>query len=317
MNDRAPIFLHGILFRSGTNYLARLLELHPDCALSSLPEDWLLADSDRLTRYVDAVSERWNWDPAWNIEPDAGEHLVRHLGDALVSFLHARSEEAHGKRLVTKTPGVQALPNFFRLFPNAHLLILIRDGRSVVESSARSFGYPPNQVTSWWTHAAGQIVDFDCTHRGSGLPYRLVRYEELTRDPRREMGKILRFLDLDPQAYDFSQIESLPVFGSSTTRSASGEWEWKISPGSGDLGSLERWSDWSRGQHERFNWTAGERLEELGYQAKRSSDHQLLWLCAKLWWLVKDLLRSARALVLTGSLRLVKRMEPVERTWSQ
>ena len=46
---RAPIFVHGILGRSGTNYLTEMLALHPACAVSRIPEDWLLAKSECLT----------------------------------------------------------------------------------------------------------------------------------------------------------------------------------------------------------------------------------------------------------------------------
>jgi hypothetical protein len=293
MNDRKPIFLHGILSRSGSNYLARLLELHPDCALSTLPEDWFLADSHYLTRYAETLNQRWGRELAWNIEPEAGEDLVRHLGGALVSFLRSRSDPTDTRRILTKTPDVQGLSNFFRLFPDVDLLILIRDGRSVVESSVRSFGTSANQVARWWARAAGQIIDFDHAHQGSGHRFRLVRYEDLVHDPRKEVTETLHFLNLNPQRYDFSLIDSMPVYGSSTTREESGEWKWKVSPANDQLGSLERWSHWKRGQHERFNWIAGERLEALGYRPKRFSGRWLPWFCVKLSWFAEDLLRRA------------------------
>lgn len=57
-----PIFIHGILPRSGTNFLWDLLRLHPDCAPARVPvdEDWFLAHSDHLVHFVDDVGAAWD-----------------------------------------------------------------------------------------------------------------------------------------------------------------------------------------------------------------------------------------------------------------
>jgi len=128
----------------------------------------------------------------------------------------------------------------------------------------------------------------------------VVRYEELIREPAREMSEILSFLGLAPETYDFQGIEKMPVFGSSNTSNESGDWEWKISDDSGNLGALERWSDWSRNQHDRFNWIAGRQLEKLGYSVVQFSDRKWLRSCKKIVWSVEDLLRRAHAM-LTGN----------------
>lgn len=281
-----------MLPRSGSNFLAQLLEIHPDCVVSSIPEDWLLAESRILSRYATAVARRWSFYPRWKIGPDTREDLVRHLGDALISFLHAQTRGANDKRLISKTPAVKTLSNFFQLFPGAYLLILVRDGRSVVESSFRSFNFPRKRVTRWWKSAAEDVLEFDRENRESGLQYRIVRYEDLLCNFSKEMMDILQFLDLDPRLYDFSRSENLPVLGSSSTTDDSGDWTWKISHGSGNLGSLERWSGWERGQHEHFNWIASKELEALGYQTRVFSGRHLVWRCIKLSWFLEDVLRQ-------------------------
>ena len=60
-----PIFIHGILPRSGTNFLWDLLLLHPDCCRGREPvnEDLFLDQSDHLVAFSDAV--RAIWDPRW------------------------------------------------------------------------------------------------------------------------------------------------------------------------------------------------------------------------------------------------------------
>ena len=126
MNDieRAnPIFIHGILPRSGTNYLWDLLLLHPDCARAVDPvrEDLFLDHSDHLVAFEEAV--RGAWDPRWG-EFSAGltSRLHAALGDGLLSFLWADRD----RRLITKSPSVRNLTRFFTFFPEARLLVLVR-----------------------------------------------------------------------------------------------------------------------------------------------------------------------------------------------
>jgi len=283
----APIFIHGIFERSGTNYLAALLNLHPDCHLSWLHENWLLSEYRSLVGYAGSMGELWRRDPAWQTPSDVEARLLRHLGNGLVSFL----SDSDGQRLVTKTPSVRGLETFFALFPSAYLLILVRDGRSVVESSTRSSGSDFGRVARWWAGAADRILRFDRENRGGDRRYRIVRYEDLVSDTENQMAEILRFLGLDLERYDFSRCQRLPVFGSSTTRDADGRWKWQISPKPADLGSIERWSGWSRGQHERFNWIAGGRLEALGYTPVRFSARRPLWWALSAVWAAGDLLR--------------------------
>lgn len=137
---REPIFIIGITQRCGTNFLYDLLRLHPDCGAPSLIwEDYLAANSDLLDSYVNSVSKLW----ARSLGDGLKDELYRHLGDGLISFL---TEQIDTKRVLTKTPSIRNLGNFFKLFPHARLLILIRDGRAVVESSVKSFdeGYEAN-----------------------------------------------------------------------------------------------------------------------------------------------------------------------------
>src|SRR6185312_13479652 len=57
--EEAPIFILGIERRCGSNYLQKLLELHPKCASFPLYEDWFLANSWLLSQYVEQLSLRY------------------------------------------------------------------------------------------------------------------------------------------------------------------------------------------------------------------------------------------------------------------
>ena len=133
-----PIFIHGITPRSGTNFMCDLLLLHPQCARGRDPvrEDLFLQYSDHLVAFTEAV--RANWDPIWGTFGTELPYLLRAgIGEGLVSFLWTDRD----RRLLTKTPNVRNLERFFSFFPWARLLILVRDGRSVVQSGMDTFGW--------------------------------------------------------------------------------------------------------------------------------------------------------------------------------
>jgi hypothetical protein len=76
-----PIFIHGILPRSGTNYLWDLLLLHPDASPPVVPvrEDLFLNHSDHLIAFTSAVQS--SWDPAWGtFGPDLTARLHHEIG---------------------------------------------------------------------------------------------------------------------------------------------------------------------------------------------------------------------------------------------
>jgi hypothetical protein len=262
-----PVFLLGMTRRSGTNFLMRLLTLHPDLASTDFSyEDYMLSEVHWLHHYAHRVYKRWN--PSWEIDPNREALLLQSLGQGLIDCLTAFCD---GKRLVTKTPSVENLPYFFDLFPNAYLLILIRDGRDVVESMVRSFRRAYEEATRIWVRAGRTIVDFDKANCEKGLKYLMVRYEDLVLDLDSQLETILEFLALDSATYDFDAARQLPVFGSSTFQRGEGErqkWHWKPVTKTSEFQPLERWRTWTPYRRQRFSWLAGSLLRELGYEEK-------------------------------------------------
>lgn len=263
----APIFILGIGRRCGTNFLFQLLLLHPTCRAGEVVrEDFFLTHADILQKYTETVYRAW--DKSWRQQLDNPDALMKYIGDGLLSFLDAESLK-DGKnsevatRLVTKTPDVTNLPLFFQLFPNAKLLIMVRDGRAVVESSVKSFNRSYDEVMHEWADAARkihQLATTEADHR-----YLIVRYEDLQQNTEAEMRKILPFLNLDSANYDFAAMHELPVFGSSqlvTEGKQKVHWEGNKFE---NFEPTKRWQHWDQTLHERFNWIAGQELQQLGY----------------------------------------------------
>ena len=262
------IFVLGILGRCGTNYLSHLIGLHPHCNLiTSIPEDWLLSESHFLLKYTQAIYRNWIDHKDWEIRPQAESQLYQALGDGLLSFLRENLQLENSTKLVTKTPSVKNLSNFFSLFPDAHLLLLVRDGRDIAESIAHSAGIHRDRVARWWALAAREILEFERMNSDKSQQYKIIRFEDLVLNLHNELDAIIDFVGLDKQIYPFEDAHNLPVYGTSMYTNEMDEWEWKIIQKPENFNPTHRWSGWNRKQHERFNWIAGNLLAEFGYQA--------------------------------------------------
>jgi protein-tyrosine sulfotransferase len=279
-----PIFILGISQRSGTNFLFDLLRLHPDCGAPSIKwEDFLVDKSDLLVRYVSAVFPGWR---RRGTDPKVEDLLYEQLGNGLIAVLTSRIT---AKRLVTKTPSVRNLNYFFKLFPRAYLLILVRDGRAVVESAVRTFGDSYETAMRKWARGADTILRFRQGADGLHANYLVVRYEDLWNKPEEELRRIFPVVGLDPGKYDFNAAINLPVRGSSTFHGKEEQrYHWMPVEKTADFDPLGRANNWSRSTHERFDWIAGEKLSSLGYVEKSHKEKALFWVAwnriLDLWW---------------------------------
>src|SRR3990172_9928745 len=84
-----PVFILGILPRSGTNFLNNLLLCHPDCEYPGIVwEDYYLASADLLQRYSERVYRRWPPDWKEKVEEAMGPNpLLKLLGDSLITLM--------------------------------------------------------------------------------------------------------------------------------------------------------------------------------------------------------------------------------------
>jgi len=258
-----PVFILGIMPRCGTNFLANLLFLHPDCEPPNpVWEDFLISHLDQLRAYSKAVAARWDED--WGVDSQSRALLEHALGSGIRRFLQ---DLAPGKRAVSKTPSVNNLHLFFRFFPAARLVLLVRDGRSIVESGAQTFGWSADAASRSVNEAAQTIRDFEQNFAHQKAQYRVVRYEDLWKNTESEIRQLLAFLQLDPDLYDFSQAENLPVRGSSELSGQHGKSvHWDPVEQTGSFDPLSRFSHWTRSQHFHYNHIAGASMQHFGYQ---------------------------------------------------
>jgi hypothetical protein len=279
-----PVFILGLLRRSGTNYLQNLLCLHPACVRGGiLHEDYLLNSSDLLLAYARLTASNWN--PEWRVEEQIAPGVAENLGQALIRFLLSQlpaksppSDNPPARYFITKTPSVRNLENFFRLFPRAPLIVLVRDGRATVESGIQSFQWDFETAVREWAQAAQTVLALQADPSNEGKPFTVVRYEDVYERPEIELARLFTFLGLGSAHYDWERARHMPVSGSSETRRASGgDLHWKMVERSPAFDPTRRWAGWTRAQHERFNWLAGDPLAGLGYTPVRYDDRRVYW----------------------------------------
>lgn len=272
-----PIFVLGILQRSGTNYLNNLLLLHPDMQSPGMVwEDFYLAQAEHLSNYAEATQKRWGnvWTKTVSSALGQGA-LLAHLGQGIVSLMenqYAALVET-GKfsppaqtpiRLVTATPSVNNLHLFFELFPQGAPIIIVRDGPALVESGVRSFGWDYDEAMYLWAERARDILAFCRAPEHQGKFF-LVQYRDLYTRNRQTMTQLLNFLGLDPSRYDFDAAENLKVMGSSEVAAKEGALHWKEVKKPHDFNPLTRAHGWGLRLKCRFAWMGGKEMRAFGY----------------------------------------------------
>ena len=275
------VFVHGVLPRSGTNYLSRVLRCHANLAASprSMWEFPHLRKSDPLVSYARSMARSRKLP-----ELEEGD-VLRIVGDAWLAW--AATGLADGRRLVLKDPSVRNLDRFFRFFPRSYLLVLMRDGRDIACSSLRAdfvapsrfhplrpqsyrrvFVSPLDELARRWATASGQVRAFLETPEARERA-RVVRFEDLVREPERELGAILTFLGLPPERFRWDSFGELAVRGSSFVGDREGRVDWTDrSPEAFD--PVGRWRAWSARDFRRFGAVASAELEHWGYESEVS-----------------------------------------------
>jgi hypothetical protein len=280
-----PVFIIGVAPRSGTNHLEDLLCVHPDCGLGiPLRENHLLGALPDLAAIVEELRATWRRHDRWGFLPEHSDDLARSLGSVLADFTVSQvdsrrrievppatlpgiedSFKKSPRYLISKYPHTTGLADFRMFFPDAKLILLMRDGRAVVESSIRSWGGTFAVAVDSWRRGARNMARFLDDHPDD--PALFVRYEDLITRPEDELGRVFRYLDLDPEMFDFERALDRPIRGSSTIRpNGSGEKvSWQPVEKTDDFDPLGRARQWTDVQHARFNHMAGGLSERFGY----------------------------------------------------
>src|SRR5215469_2316778 len=219
----APVFIMGPS-RSGTTLLARMLDAHSSLAI--FPETWCYVVLDRLGCFGE-FSNRWQYilflnqiwdnlheyrDPAARVLAEEAAKRPSYAGPVrpiLESFGRAYAEARGATRWGEKTPGhVLWLSQIHHLFPEAKILVCVRDPRDVVASYDERWG--GNRAdTAYLMRASAQVRHYlrhllqDSEYPPDQVFH--IRYEELATHPQAILEQTCGFLHLDfePRMLEF------------------------------------------------------------------------------------------------------------------
>lgn len=243
-----PVFVLGAP-RSGTSMMQWALRQHPNL--------WGGQESDFLVPLVRELRDVWefgrtrgrlHWISGQGVEWD---EFVRHIGYG-VNALY--TERSGGLRWVEQTPQYTLhLEEMASLFPGAQFLVMVRDGRQVVES-LRHFVNPVefDDACRIWRRFNEAARDY----RESAPPGRIhfVSYESAVLDTEAEMGRLFEFIGEPYAQASVDRITSRAPMNSSFVGEGK---EQKLAP---------RWTGWTVGERRRFVELAGDLLVALGYE---------------------------------------------------
>jgi len=193
----APIFLLGCQ-RSGTTMLRLVLDSHS--RISCGPETRFLTDMERI------VGRDWERLARFGFPREDWLRRIREF----FGGIHADYAAGRGKaRWADKTPlYALVIPFVIEVFPDAQIVHVIRDGRDVVVSHRKRFGY--------WS-AVKCVVKWPRYIRvaraaGRALPpgrYHELRYEDAVREPEKTLRALFEFLDepWEPGVLDYGDKE--------------------------------------------------------------------------------------------------------------
>ena len=306
-----PVFLVGCP-RSGTTLLRDLLRSHP--SLTFPPESHFIPRFYRA--FGDPVSDAQAWQLARRIlnTPRVAGYWRIHAAPA--DFAGCRSFSSVTRRLFEiwaaqdgkprwgdKTPHyVREIPLLLRLFPEAQVIHIVRDGRDVALSWLRTRFEPRNLYVAarlWREMVTRGRCDGALLPRGA---YFETRYETLLADPEATMRSVCEFLheSYQPEVLFPNRIPlqpgrvvlepRTPALAAGIARDHAGAWK----------------SAMSLRQKTLFESVAGDLLGELGYPVEglartlpraerwlREADHQARFLLGTLWGLRKPAKRRA------------------------
>ncbi|MFY0691630.1 MAG: sulfotransferase [Paracoccaceae bacterium] len=261
----APILLFGVMPRSGTNFLRDLMAIHPD--VHADPEGVHEFPLLHAARGAKALRDEYvSYFPANAAMTGPWDALAMLSGAWMREF----QVEAADRHVLLKCPHVQNLSLAPFIFPDARIILCLRDGRDVLDSTQKSFSRRSltrktfSQLAWEWRLATEAVLAFA---PGGALAHpnvTVVRYEDVVAATEETCHTLLAHAGLDPSQYDFDQLPALPVRGSSRSKVAQAE-RWQPQPKTADFQPVRRWESWSAQKKTRFAEIAGDMLEAARY----------------------------------------------------
>jgi len=273
-NPEEPIFIVGP-GRSGTTLLAVLLDRHSRIAVPPethfysrfIPEVWPTVRQGSRREKVEAALNFVRIAEAGLAVGPVLERFERYDDTAPQLFraiLETYAAERGAVRLADKTP--RHLVNvdlLFDDFPRAKVVAIVRDGRDVVRSAMKTPWMTGNPrrfglFCRLWSEYAGSL--HVCVERFPPDRFHLLRYEDLVREPERQLRRVCEFIG---EPFELRQLDMSVETGVVPDREEA--WKGKART-SIDASRAEAWrSGADREEIWRLNFLLGDTLRLFDY----------------------------------------------------
>jgi len=267
--------------RSGTTLLQLMLHAHPAIAIP--PENrFLLELYDQREEFGDLrdvrnrrkvarfiVRRRRSKLRDYGLDPDRTfRRIVRHgetIGSAAAVVFRDYARRFGKRRWGDKRPSyIQRLDVVLRMFPDAQIIHVIRDGRDCVSSLKRMPWWEGGTVVAIWTWRAAIIKGRRAAGRLGDDAYIEVRYEDLVTAPEEQLRRLCAFLGED---FDEAMLEPHRV--SDVAVPERKVWHVRTSE-SVDDSATQRWRrDLEPEELDLFEFVAAGQLRRHGYELSR------------------------------------------------
>lgn len=232
--------------RSGTYWLQRIVCAHP--AVAEVPSETYV-----FSHGIAPLMERFQYEDRESQEVGqvyADRERVIGAVRALCDTIFGEFAQAGEDRVAERTPAhVHHLPLIAEVYPDAHFVHIVRDGRDAVRSLVAQPWGPATVAEAaeeWRSSVAAGLA------AAPALGDRLleVRYEELLSEPRAQIERLYSHLGLDG-----GLDEAVAAAGHQTN----------LGPHDVRVGAGKWREGWARRDLRAFERVAGELLRELGY----------------------------------------------------
>jgi protein-tyrosine sulfotransferase len=262
IDHKPAILIQGVMPRSGSNYIAEIIGYHPN--VYSFPNEIyefpLLNCVDDLLRMQNRFFQYFPKNKTRIGEID----FLPLFGSALIAYLY--SFVPKDKILLVKSPYVENLNFFFKLFPYENLVLILRDGRDVVNSTIKTWPdkYAFSDICSTWDRNANMILNCNSHFNNNINSFLFIKFEEALNKSFDFIKQLCNKFKLDEQIYPYDRLNSVPVIGSSSLK-AGGKVGWNRVEKPKNFNPIGHWNNWSHKKKRIFKKIAGETLQKSGY----------------------------------------------------
>lgn len=287
-NETLEVFSRNLFFisgvpKSGTTWIQKALDTHPQ--ISCFGEGHFF---DVFADFIRQSNEIYNKKLLDIVTREVyeGKPYYQHLTDQdfdflVISFIGLMLSKIGIKEsaryIGDKTPiNVLMLEYIYRIFPEAKLIHMYRDGRDVVLSTYmhgrrngehRSFAECIELIGARWVEYNQAAIEFNKKHKNTLL---MVSYETMTRDFMKCFSNVLQFLGAD---HSMTAVEHCRA-SSSFEQLSGGRRPGEENPLSFyRKGVVGDWKNYFSAQNiEAFNRIGGKMLEELGFETSSKAN---------------------------------------------